>query len=103
MTAPSASGGPTPGIIKVQRKRCATCIYRKDSPLCLVALESQVRDPHVGFSGYRACHHARAGDVCCRGFWDRHRDEFALGQIAQRLSAVEFVAVDDLPEMRRRR
>lgn len=84
------------GGFKVQRQRCSTCIYRKDSSLNLAALEQQVRDPHMGFSGYRACHHARAGDVCCRGFWDNHRDEFALGQIAQRLNVVEFVAVDDL-------
>lgn len=81
---------------KVQRQRCETCIYRKDSALNLAALEAQVRDPHMGFKGYRACHHARAGDVCCRGFWDHHRDEFALGQIAQRLNVVEFVTVDDL-------
>lgn len=83
-------------MFKVQRQRCASCIYRKDSSLDLQRLEAAVRDPIMGFRGWRACHHARAGDVCCRGFWDNHRDEFTLGQIAQRLNAVEFVAVDDL-------
>lgn len=83
---------------QVQRKRCATCIYRKDSPLDLERLEDQVRDPWMGFKGYRACHHVESGNVCCRGFWDHHKDEFALGQIAQRLDAVEFVSVDDLSE-----
>jgi hypothetical protein len=81
---------------KVQRKQCATCIYHKNSPLDIRHLEDQVRDKHMGFAGYRPCHHASAGDVCCRGFWNRHRDEFALGQIAQRLGVVEFVHVDDL-------
>jgi hypothetical protein len=84
------------GIIKVQKQRCSTCIYRKDSTLDLAQLEDQVRDKHMGFEGYRACHHAQKGDVCCRGFWEKHRDEFALGQIAQRLNMVEFVTVDDL-------
>lgn len=86
------------GIIQVQDRRCSTCIYRKDSTLDLARLEDAVRDPHLGFKGYRACHHAESGKVCCRGFWDRHRDEFALGQVAQRLNAVDFVRVDDLNE-----
>ena len=76
---------------RVQARRCATCIYRKDSPL---NLENAVRDPYIGFRGHRICHHSR--DVCCRGFWDHHKDEFAAGQIAQRLGMVEFVDVDIL-------
>lgn len=51
-------------------------------------------DPHGGFKNYRICHHSN--DVCCRGFWDRHKNEFQLGQIAQRLGMVEFVNVDTL-------
>ena len=84
------------GGFQGQRQRCATCIYRGDSTLNLRWLEDEVRDPHMGFKGYRACHHAKSGEVCCRGFWDHHKDEFALGQIAQRLNAVVFVKVDDL-------
>jgi hypothetical protein len=34
--------------------------------------------------------------------WDHHRDEFQLGQIAQRLGLVRFVDVDDLSELRRK-
>ena len=84
---------------KVQKKMCATCIYRPDSPLDLAELEKQVRDPYIwgDFKTHRACHHAHAKDgVCCRGFWDAHKDEFPAGQIAQRLDAVEFVTVDVL-------
>jgi hypothetical protein len=58
-------------------------------------LEDQVRDEHIGFKSYRACHHATDG-VCCRGFWERHCDEFQVGQIAQRLGLVEFVDMDVL-------
>jgi hypothetical protein len=76
-------------MIKVQRKACATCVYRDDSPLNVQALEARVRDPYGGFSGYRVCHHSK--DACCRGFWNRHKWEFQLGQIAQRLKMVEYV------------
>ncbi len=76
-------------MFKVQRKQCETCIYRKDSPLDLAQLEAAISDPYVGFRGWRICHHT--DDVCCRGFWNRHKDEFQMGQVAQRLGFVEFV------------
>lgn len=77
---------------KVQQRMCSTCIYRPDSVLDLAKLENDIRDPHMGFKGHRICHHSV--DVCCRGFWEAHKDEFALGQIAQRLNMVEFVHED---------
>ena len=79
---------------KVQKKSCSTCIYRKDSPLDLKKLEDDVRDNYGGFKGHRVCHHSN--DVCCRGFWNKNKDKFQLGQIAQRLNFVEFVEVDTL-------
>jgi hypothetical protein len=66
--------------------------YRKDTYFNVQALEDAVRHEHGGFKGYRICHHSE--DVCCRGFWNRHKDEFASGQVAQRLGLVEFVHVD---------
>ena len=79
---------------KVQRRMCATCIYHPASALDLKKLEDDVRDPHIGFKGHRICHHSK--DACCRGFWDAHKDEFAAGQIAQRLNCVVFVEEDVL-------
>jgi hypothetical protein len=76
-------------MFDVQRKPCPTCIYRKDSPLDPVKLEAAVADEYGGFEGYRVCHHSRR--ACCRGFWNRHKDKFTLGQIAQRLNMVRFV------------
>lgn len=77
---------------QVMAAACSTCIYRSDSPLDLDELENKVRDPHGGFQGYRVCH--KTEDVCCRGFWNAHKDEFPAGQIAQRLDAVEFVTLE---------
>ena len=81
---------------KVQRRLCATCIYRPDSTLDLAKLEADVRDPHMGFKGHRVCHHSK--DACCRGFWNAHKDAFAAGQIAQRLGLVVFVDDDVLAD-----
>lgn len=81
-------------ILEVQFKQCATCIYRRDSPLNLKALEAEIADKYGGFDGYRICHHSST--ACCRGFWNRHKDKFALGQVAQRLGFVTFVNHDKL-------
>ena len=78
-----------PTGFQVMAKMCATCIYRPDSPLDLERLEEQVRDAYGGYSGYRICH--STDDVCCRGFWEAHKDEFNVGRVAQRLGVVVFV------------
>jgi len=81
---------------KVQKNMCSTCIYLPESPLDLKKLESQVKDNHGFFKDYRQCHHTNNTPACCRGFWNKHKDEFQAGQIAQRLKAVEEVEVDEL-------
>ena len=85
-------------MFRVQSQQCETCIYRKDSPLNLNALEAAIADRWMKghFSGYRICHHSN--DVCCRGFWNKHKDHFDAGQLAQRLGLVEFVTVDTIGE-----
>ena len=87
---------------KVQAKQCATCIYFPISGFNIEELEKQVKDKYMGFRTHRACHHAKKG-ICCRGFWDRHKDEFQAGQLAQRLNCVEFVRVDVLKQEPKRR
>lgn len=79
---------------EVQRTACSTCIYKKDCPLDIQQLEDQIKDIRGDFEGYRVCHHS--GTACCRGFWNRHKDDFPAGQIAQRLNAVEYVDHDVL-------
>jgi hypothetical protein len=80
--------------MRVQKTQCSTCIYRPDSPLDLAKLEAAVADGYGGFKGHRICHHS--DNACCAGFWARHKNEFQLGQIAQRLGVVEFVEDDTL-------
>lgn len=86
------------GYFLVQRKQCSTCIYGKHSAsrMTPAQLEAEVADKHLHgfFRGYRTCHHTK--DVCCAGFWRRHRHKFTLGQLAQRLGLVRYVEVDTL-------
>jgi hypothetical protein len=82
---------PSTGF-QVQKRMCSTCIYRPDSPLDLKKLEGEITDKYGGFDGYRVCHHSST--ACCRGFWNRHADKFALGQVAQRLGMVVEVDHD---------
>lgn len=84
---------------QVQKQRCSTCIYRKDMHFNLEQLENEVLDPYGSFRTFRACHPDRSGDTCCRGFWDKHKDEFTIGQLAQRLNCVAFVIVDNLEDL----
>jgi hypothetical protein len=87
--------------MRVQAKQCETCIYGPNNRLDLKKLENDIRDPRMKghFVGFRICHHS--SDVCCRGFWDRHKDHFDAGQIAQRLNIVQFVNIDTLNGKRR--
>lgn len=75
----------------VQRRQCSTCIYRSGLGWDLKKLEAQIADPRMAgfFTRHRVCHNSDV--ACCRGFWSRHRDDFTLGQMAQRLGLVEFV------------
>ena len=80
--------------MKVAAKQCGTCIYRTDSPLDLKKLEAEIADPRMAghFKGYRICHHFQdETGTCCRGFWNKHKDDFTAGQIAQRLGIVEQI------------
>ena len=90
-------------MFKVQKRKCATCIYSDQKPVnrTIKQLEAEIADLDCRdhFSGYRVCHHS--DDVCCRGFWNRHKDHFDSGQIAQRLDIVVFVNEDNLAKYMR--
>jgi hypothetical protein len=79
---------------QVQARPCSTCIYKPSSPLDIRKLEAEISDGYGGFKSYRICHHSK--NVCCHGFWSRHKDQFPSGQIAQRLGCVQFVTEDRL-------
>ena len=86
-------------MFRVRKSMCSTCIYRPDNPLNIKALEDAVRDPNLEgyFIRFRSCHHHRdKTHVCCRGFWDRHKDSFTAGQLAQRFGMVDFSDRDDI-------
>lgn len=85
--------------LQVQSAQCATCIYKPASGFDIVEMERQIADRHMPghFRGARLCHHAPNSGMnkaVCRGFWNRHKDDFDAGQLAQRLGLVTFVTID---------
>lgn len=88
-------------MLRVQRRQCKTCIYRRDSALDIKKLEAQIADPRMAghFKGHRICHHSR--DAVCAGFWQRHKNDFDAGQLAQRLGLVQLVDDDTIAEEER--
>ena len=78
--------------MKVRKKCCATCIYKPASPLDLEGLERKCQDRFGHFFTYRACHkNWPEDDVCCSCFFHTHGKECTPVQIAERLSAIEYV------------
>jgi hypothetical protein len=84
-------------MFQVQRKQCKTCIFREKHwwPGFLEEKLEEIKDPHMEgfFKAYRICHHSHT--ACYAGFWARHKDDFQLGQLAQRLGFVEYVDHDN--------
>lgn len=80
--------------LRVQDQPCATCIYGPASGADLARLDAAIADPdRTGrYTRYQPCVLApRREPVCCRGFWDRHKDDFDGGELAQHLGIVRFV------------
>lgn len=78
----------TPRGFKVMDKQCATCIFKPGLNWRLAELLEPIRDAWGGFKGHRICHHSKGS--CCRGFWNRYKNKFPVGQIAQRLGMVIY-------------
>ena len=76
-----------PGFL-VRSGQCPTCIYHPESPNRVKNLEDRLRDDNGYLQGYRVCHCERQANICCRGFWNRNKDRFTAGQVAQRLGLV---------------
>ena len=86
---------PQKAGLLVRATQCATCIYRAYGGNDIARLEGQIKAPTGGFNSYRVCHSHTLTAPCCRGFWDRHKDEFPAGQVAQRFNLVIEVATDN--------
>ena len=80
---------------KVRKHRCKTCIFGSRVNWNLEELLDMIRDPEnpESFTSYRVCHDDQDNvpERCCRGFWDKHRNDFLLGRVAQIAGVVKEV------------
>ena len=81
-------------MFKVQKKKCDQCLFTAnkivdDKRKREILIETKQSD------SFFICHKATLENdkVCCRGFWDKHKHDFNLGRIAQRLNCVQMVDV----------
>ena len=81
------SASPT---FRVRKTPCPTCIYRADCSLDLDKLEREVTDEHGAIVGHRICHHHTGeSNVCCRGFYNRHKRNLLTTRLAMMFGLVE--------------
>ena len=75
----------------VRGKQCPTCIYRADCILELGKLEGEVRNAEGRMTGFRICHTETLAEknrsVCCRGFWNRWKEESLVLRTARAFAA----------------
>ena len=82
------------GKFCVNTKMCESCIYKPTSPLSLKKLENDIKNKYGFFDGFRVCHNTK--NSCCRGFWNKHKNNFQAGQIAARLKLIKYRRGDHL-------
>jgi hypothetical protein len=83
-------------IFQVVSSRCNECLF-SDNKIVDDDRKQDLIEQTLANNSYFTCHKAMlAGlDLCCRGFFDVHKDNSLVTRLAIRLDLVEFV---DLPE-----
>lgn len=80
--------------MEVRKTKCDQCLFTDNRIVSQKRAGDVVKDC-LKRDTYFICHKTQTEDapqdMCCRGFWDQHKNNFNLGRIAQRLQAVRFV------------
>ena len=99
MTAPRDPADvidPGSGLVRVLRKRCATCIFRPEGrELFGPGRVDEVTRSNINASALLTCHstlpygpYPKFGPAVCAGFWARHGMQTAAGRIAKHLIGI---------------
>jgi hypothetical protein len=79
-----------PGVFRVAAKRCDECLFSSARIVPDERAEQIVADCLADGTHF-ICHKATmadGGNVCCRGFFDKHGDESLVIRLARELHAV---------------
>lgn len=82
--------------MNIQKAKCDQCLFTKNMVVKNNTRRTEIIKSALNNDTYFICHKssiASNGDVCCRGFWDKFKNDFNLGRIAQRLNFVNEVEV----------
>lgn len=83
--------------MKVQKTKCNQCLFTKNKIVSGDRARSIVKEA-LQNDTFFGCHKTQLkglkSDVCCKGFWDSHKNNFKLGRLAQWAGAVQEVVID---------
>lgn len=76
----------------VLSERCATCIFRADTPFPAARVQEVIRG-NLAAGALLMCHSTlyeqAEREAVCRGYWDAHRDRSNTARVLDRLSGGE--------------
>jgi hypothetical protein len=84
------------GKVHVRKKKCTTCIFWPGNRMHLHSGRvKELVEAAKQNGGYIVCHDTlpivAEHQAVCRGWWDPHRSDSQLMQIAERLGIIKFV------------
>ena len=75
-------------MFRVKTQQCNQCLF-SDNKIVNDARKEEVLRTTLKKDSFFVCH--KTDDVCCKGYWDSHKNDFTVGQIAQRLNLIKEV------------
>jgi len=75
-------------VFRVQGSKCDQCLF-SDNKIVNDDRKEEVLRTTLKKDTFFVCH--KTDDVCCKGYWDKYKDKFTVGQIAQRLNLMKEV------------
>lgn len=82
--------------MRVQKTKCNQCLFTKNRVVS-EEVAAKIIKTALKKDTYFNCHKTQVkglkSNVCCKGFWDAHKNNFNLGRVAQRLGIVEKVII----------
>jgi hypothetical protein len=82
--------------MKIQKNKCSQCLFSKNKIVSNNRMKSII-NACIYNDTFFICHKTQVTgsneQICCRGFWDKYKNNFNLGRISQRLGTVQEVSL----------
>ena len=81
--------------MKIRKKLCKNCLF-SDNRLVSEDAAQRIIDETLEKDSFFICHESsiESGQVCCKGFFDNHKNDSLQTRLALMLNIFEFVETD---------